>query len=793
MASVKATCRAMLKPENIPPQLADLKCWLMWTAGPLNLETGKFEKFPKYATNGKARSGTQGAAEDVANLVTLKEALAAFNASKQYAGIGIACLPQFNLTVYDGDKCVKDGVIDPARAELTDMTYTELSPSKTGIRAIWIGQSESQKNTPQGHELFHNTGFVTITGNKVPTSWDLFCAPVLPLLPDAKRDELLALTDTTRAKPKHDALGLTLPSPEQVQELRSALNYLKADDRDLWIAVGQSLKSAGDVGFELWATWSQRSAHYQEGDLDKWDTFSADRTSWQSVFKKAQAAGWTNPAQKHFSEWPEPMDAFAESPVPSLPMHALPAPIREYAIAQSVMSGIDAGAYAFTTLMATMALIDQRAKIIASDGWDAPPVFWSALVDASGGGKSPVLRAGQKFLQVAHQNIVQASIEAKQQWEAVKSFTKRGDSIPAAPPWHQLTATDSTIEGLTALLENNPRGLVVVVEELTELIGRMDAYGGKGGDKDRGAYLSMYDGGPRMVNRAGGNNKYIPNMSASIITAVQPTKLASLYMKSGGQGSDGLYQRFLCYVMQPRTALKLGGVMDSAVTAGIAALSAQVEQWSLDGVFVNQPCRLSREAAAQFEAFANDFIFIAQRTDTDRFREHLNKFPGFLLRLCFGLHAIECAQAGTWSQSVTGEAMARAREIISALYFHSQAVYATLEKDTGSVALVQAVASIILARGWEAFTWGDLTRECAQFKAQPDARVAEAMLDRLIAMGWIDDVTEVKPGRGRPAKGRFAVNPAVHTKFKDAADKQKTARLERGQAFDRVTGRLKGY
>jgi hypothetical protein len=440
-----------------------------------------------------------------------------------------------------------------------------------------------------------------------------------------------------------------------------------------------------------------------------------------------------------------------------------------------------------------MALIDQRAKIIASDGWDAPPVFWSALVDASGGGKSPVLRAGQKFLQVAHQNIVHASRQALEQWQAIKSLAKRGDSIPEAPPWHQLTATDATIEGLTALLEQNPRGVVLTLDELTELIGRMDAYGGKGGDKDRGTYLSMYDGGERMVNRAGGVNKWIPNMSASIITGVQPEKLATMFRKSGGQGSDGLYQRFLCYVMQPRTALKLDGAMDPAVTEGVAALSAQVEQWSLDGVYVTQPCRLSRGAAAQFEEFANAFIVIAKRTDSARFREHLNKFNGFLLRLCFGLHAIECAQAGTWSQSVSGETMARAREIVGVLYFHSDAVYEVLDRDTGSRALTQAAASAILAKGWETFTWSDLTRHCAQFRAETDSRIQEAMLDRLIAMGWIDDVTEVKSGRGRPSKGRFEVNPAIHTKFKEVAKAQESARLERGQVFDRVTGRLKGH
>lgn len=798
-SQITTQCRTRLKPENIPPQLADMKCWLLWTAGEPNPTTGKFDKLPVYA-NGTKRHGTQGGDQDVKQLVTLQDALAVFDAEQKYAGIGIACLPQFNLTIYDGDKCVKKGVVDPDRAKLTDETYTEISPSGTGIRAIWVGSSASQKNISNGHELFHNTGFVTVTGDKIESSWDLIYAPELPELSDEKRSELLMLTKTigTSSPAPAGFLRSADLKPEQIQHLRSALNYMSSDDRELWIRVGQSLYSAGHAGFELWATWSQRSVKHQEGDLDKWDTFRADRTSWQSVFKMAQDRGWVNPVQKHFCEWPVPMDVFSASPVPVFPLGALPVPIREYAIAQSSLSGMDVGAYAFTSLMALIAQIDQRAKIQASDGWAAPPVVWVALVDASGGGKSPVMKAGTRFLDEANQVLIERSLSERRQWETIKGFAKIDKTLHAPPtsrqpPWNQLTASDATVEGLTSLLEDNPRGLVLVVDELTELIGRMDAYGGKGGDKDRGIYLTMYDGGSRTVNRAGGSHKFIPNLSVSVITGVQPEKLAAMYSKSGGQGADGMYQRFLCYVMQPRAAMQLGGELNPQVLDDVRKLSLKIEQWNADKVMVDQPCRLSTDAAALFQDFGNDFIVIAKRTDSARFREHLNKFPGFLLRLSFGLHVIECAMSGQWSKSVSQETMARARDILWALYHHSDAVYGVLDQDTGSRALTEAVAGVILAKEWEKFTWGDLTRHCAQFRSLTDSRVGEAVMDRLIAMGWIDDVTELKSGKGRPSKGQFLVNPEVHSKFKDQANLQKTARLERQAAFDRQSGRLKPY
>lgn len=86
-------------------------------------------------------------------------------------------------------------------------------------------------------------------------------------------------------------------APKVVADLRSALNYLRADDRDLWVAVGHSLKELGDVGRGLWLDWSASSlSHDPINDPQQWETFKADRTGYQSVFKKAQDAGWVNPA-----------------------------------------------------------------------------------------------------------------------------------------------------------------------------------------------------------------------------------------------------------------------------------------------------------------------------------------------------------------------------------------------------------------------------------------------------------------------------------------------------------------
>jgi hypothetical protein len=82
---------------------------------------------------------------------------------------------------------------------------------------------------------------------------------------------------------------------EQLRELRSALAFIPADDRDLWIRIGHALKTLGDHGRGLWIEWSQTSDKWQSVDAHKWVTFKPTATSFQAVFAEAQRRGWPNP------------------------------------------------------------------------------------------------------------------------------------------------------------------------------------------------------------------------------------------------------------------------------------------------------------------------------------------------------------------------------------------------------------------------------------------------------------------------------------------------------------------
>lgn len=86
-----------------------------------------------------------------------------------------------------------------------------------------------------------------------------------------------------------------LPATE-VRELRSALSYIDADDRDTWIQVGLALKSTmtGDQAKGIWTEWSMKSDKFDATAQEKtWKGLKPHDISIASIFHLAKQKGWT--------------------------------------------------------------------------------------------------------------------------------------------------------------------------------------------------------------------------------------------------------------------------------------------------------------------------------------------------------------------------------------------------------------------------------------------------------------------------------------------------------------------
>ncbi len=77
--------------------------------------------------------------------------------------------------------------------------------------------------------------------------------------------------------------------------IREALDFIPADERDLWVRIGMAIKSElGESGFGLWDAWSQQASSYNSRDArDVWKSVRADGPiTVGTLFHEAKARGW---------------------------------------------------------------------------------------------------------------------------------------------------------------------------------------------------------------------------------------------------------------------------------------------------------------------------------------------------------------------------------------------------------------------------------------------------------------------------------------------------------------------
>lgn len=299
-----------LESLQAPAALRELKQWLVWKFEP-NPKPGKKDlKVPYYAKSGTKRGWMpgvrskkvgQGSAEELPLLVTFDEALAAAQ-ERGMTGIGLAMVPGQPVTALDFDHCVVDGAIDPAVEALIVGTYSEISPSGTGVRAFVLGDLGDRSDAhPEdgafGFETYTTSRFVTFTGDvteiaELTGSENIIAEPSALLLETCeKRFGPRVVRQVSVGKSDKERVGLT------DEQIKVVLQWTAHGDYKRWMAVGSALhhETEGE-GQWLWDEWSQLGADYEGPDeiQYKWSTignYTGNEKTFWSVLREAQAQG----------------------------------------------------------------------------------------------------------------------------------------------------------------------------------------------------------------------------------------------------------------------------------------------------------------------------------------------------------------------------------------------------------------------------------------------------------------------------------------------------------------------
>jgi len=259
----------------IPAELKALPQWICWRAVPKNNDPAKMDKQPVNPHTGQLAS-----TNDPTTWGNFEEAVAGVNQFK-LTGLGLVFSATDGLTGFDFDDCVDDqGNINP---EVTAMlkrlgSYAEISPSGKGIK-VWVkakfalDRGHKVKKDSYEIEAYKDGRYFTVTADVIP--------PYTNLVESQEAERLYQeLFPQVNIPAPHT---VNTVAPVEADRIKDALQHIPADDYDVWLNVGFSLKwwasNGGDeaTAKALWEEWSKKSSKFNQTDLNqKWQQIHAN-------------------------------------------------------------------------------------------------------------------------------------------------------------------------------------------------------------------------------------------------------------------------------------------------------------------------------------------------------------------------------------------------------------------------------------------------------------------------------------------------------------------------------------
>lgn len=283
------------------------------------------------------------------------------------------------------------------------------------------------------------------------------------------------------------------------------------------------------------------------------DAYSRNHTSAELVtLARKRLTSIESEVHEHGWQEPELDDGF---PVLPFPMEALPFGMARFVeeVSRSVPCPPD---FVAVPALAVLGVAAGRSVALrVKNGWYEEGNLWTAIVGPPGTGKTPPLKAVARPLY----RIFEEELEVHQQALAMVKAARReakaklgkggaafDDDEPA--PLKRVLVGDSTAEALGLRLRDNPRGLIMVLDELAGMINGLNQYKQAGGN-DTEFYLSLWSRASFPIDRKGqegGIPIYVRSPFFGMTGGIQPDKLNTIgTTKDGRRLNDGFLDRFL--------------------------------------------------------------------------------------------------------------------------------------------------------------------------------------------------------------------------------------------------------
>lgn len=468
-----------------------------------------------------------------------------------------------------------------------------------------------------------------------------------------------------------------------------------------------------------------------------------------------------------------PLALVGPPPAEPFPVDVLPDPVARLVTEGAAAIGCPPDFLALPALAVAAGAIGRSVSLNLKPGYFAPASIFGACVGPPSDGKTPALKA----VAVAPRRIDMAlAAEHEQAMERWRDEAERPGpdgkrpKPPPAPKPRRIDVDDITMEALPPILAQNPRGLVMVRDELTALVLGLNQYkGGKG--NDRSILLKLWSGDSITKDRVTHENFVpirCPHPCLSIVGGLPPDMLGEMGDAKGR--ADGLLDRFLfCYPdPMPVPEWSERGIPED-VTADWCALVARLWERSMaakDGKDVPNVVFFTPEGKAIWEA---EYDAHATEMNASEFPPTLRGAWGKLReqagRLALILTLLDHAADPTADPFAVPSAgpriVANAWRLVAYFKAHTRRVHAAISqgRGIGGGRVVQAIVEWLRSGQRLSFSERELTQARRWIEAADLAEALKYLADRNAIRRRPDP--EPDPKGGRPPLPVYDVNPAL--------------------------------
>lgn len=322
---------------------------------------------------------------------------------------------------------------------------------------------------------------------------------------------------------------------------------------------------------------------------------------------------------------------------------------------------------------------------------------------------------------------------------------------------------ETSVQSMTVLQNQNPRGLLTFRDELTALLVKWDR---EDGADERAYFLEGWNGNGSYTDfKIGRGLTEAPNICISLLGGIQPDKLRRYLYQAQNGANDGLMQRLQLAVWpdEPEHWKLIDTIPNKAekrrafdIMKALAELDF-IQCGAVQSEYDDRPYfRFDEAGQTVFNEWLTELQTVKIQQETNPLMaEHFGKFRSLMPSLALIFHCIDIA-GGKAGDAVSAQAARLAVEWCGYLESHARRIYAMAESPEHEAA-VRLAEKIKAGALLSPFTTRDIERK--GWHGLKDKEEVEAACSVLMEENWLMMQRKPKPPTGRPPLPEYQINP----------------------------------